>query len=85
MACKNGDLYCGTHWDCGKCTREMNEAAMRRLTPAQREYDRLALAGWPDDDREPEGCSCHINPPCSYCTRDIDEDPVTGGKPGATE
>ena len=38
---------------------------------ADRQYDRYVT-------REPSwdegGCSCHINPPCSYCTREPDED-----------
>lgn len=29
---------------------------------------------------EPAGCSCHINAPCSYCTREI-EDPDTTAAP----
>lgn len=33
---------------------------------ADRQYDRYVT-------RVPEGCSCHISPPCSYCTRDDGE------------
>jgi hypothetical protein len=38
---------------------------------ADRSYDRYVTR-----DREPdaEGCSCHINPPCGYCTRETEED-----------
>lgn len=36
-------------------------------TAADREYDRYVTRG-------PEGCSCHINPPCSYCTREVEEE-----------
>ncbi|MFG6566717.1 hypothetical protein [Sulfitobacter sp. 1A13679] len=58
------------HYECWHCRKPKLEAIERRLTPAQREYDRLALAGWPkdeDDYREADCCSCHINAPCSYC------------------
>ena len=37
---------------------------------AARSYDRYVT-------REPEGCTCHISPPCSYCTSQTDEDPAT--------
>jgi len=35
--------------------------AMELLASSAREYDRYVT-------REPEGCSCHINPPCNFCT-----------------
>jgi len=35
------------------------------------EYDRYVLSG---DFMPSQGCSCHINPPCSYCTSKTDED-----------
>lgn len=58
------------HYECWHCRKPKLEAIERKLTPAQREYDRLALAGWKsDDDYEgPGSCTCHINPPCNYCT-----------------
>lgn len=76
MTCKHGDKNCGVHWDCGPCTREANERAWARMTPAQHAYDRMVTSpgyGRDDDDRPPEGCSCHISAPCSYCTREVDE------------
>lgn len=55
-------------YECWHCRKPKLEAIKRRLTPAQQEYDRLAMAGWPkEDDRKAECCSCHINPPCGYC------------------
>lgn len=58
--------------ECWHCRKPLLEAIERRLTPAEREYDRLAMAGWPKNDtyadQDPQGCSCHINPPCGYCT-----------------
>ena len=69
--CKHGDLSCGSgYWDCGKCKDERRRAAHKRLTPEQKAYDNYVdpLGAYHTDyDREPEGCSCHINPPCSYC------------------
>ena len=59
-------------YQCWHCRKPILEAIERRMTPAQLEYDRLALAGWRNDDEDDrsvaDGCSCHINPPCSYCT-----------------
>lgn len=36
---------------------------------AQAEHDRLM-----DEDTDGDGCSCHISPPCGYCTRQTEED-----------
>lgn len=57
--------------------REYNELA--KVMPDVRayiaekavQYDRHVTRAreWED-----EGCSCHINPPCGYCTRQSDED-----------
>ena len=63
-------------YECWHCRKPKLEAIGRRMTPAQHEYDRLALAGWrSDDDHDdgPGGCSCHINPPCNFCTSQDDE------------
>lgn len=66
------NCYCVTgNYECWNCRKPKLEAIERRLTPAEREYDRLAMAGWRnDDDRDygPSSCSCHINAPCGYCT-----------------
>lgn len=35
----------------------------------QAERDRLT-----EDGGESDGCSCHINPPCSYCMSQTEED-----------
>lgn len=49
--------------------------AMPRLrslkAEADRQYDRY-VTRMPDDERQ--GCSCHINPPCGFCTREADEE-----------
>ena len=64
-------------YECWHCRKPKLDAIWRRMTPAQQEYDRLALAGWPkddDDNYERSGCSCHINPPCNFCTSQSDEE-----------
>jgi len=58
---------------CSECSRKLREKIWRNLSPKQREYDRIFApdesevldewTGYPDQ----ESCSCHINPPCSYC------------------
>lgn len=41
---------------------------------AEADAGRLASMQAPMDDlREAEGCSCHISPPCSWCTREHTE------------
>lgn len=50
-------------------------AEMPRLrdlkTAADREYDRHVTRF---RDEEPQGCSCHISPPCGFCTSQSDEE-----------
>ena len=75
--CKNGDLSCGAgYWYCGKCEDDAYRAAYKRLTPAQKAYDNMVdpLGAYHTDyDREPQGCSCHISPPCNYCVNKSDD------------
>lgn len=40
--------------------------AMELLAASERQHDSYVT-------REPEGCSCHINPPCGFCTREAEE------------
>ena len=54
-------------YECWHCRKPLLDAIWRRMTPAQRDYDRLALAGWPKDDYDYPCCSCHISAPCSFC------------------
>ena len=68
------------HYTCGKHRRQRMAKAYRRLTPEQKAYDRrVDPLGFYHQDF-PAGCSCHINPPCSYCTRDVDD-----GEPPTTD
>ena len=85
MTCKYGDPACPQCYDCGRCKRERYEAIWRRMTPGQRAYDRMVdpMGAYtcgisvPGGDRfmyTNDSCSCHINPPCSYCVnRSIEE------------
>ena len=41
------------------------------LAEADQLYDRYVTR---DRDHDAEGCSCHINPPCGFCTRQSEED-----------
>ena len=76
--CKHGDLACGQgYWDCGKCKDEYRRAAYKRLTPEQKAYDDYVdpLGFYHTNyTHEPEGCSCHINPPCSYCVNKTEDE-----------
>ena len=77
MACKHGDPMCGVQWDCGKCSDAMRRAAYSRLTQAEKDYDNMVdpkMAYHTDYDRFDRCCSCHINPPCSYCVNKDDPD-----------
>lgn len=75
--CKNGSAWCGVHWDCGKCTHERYESIWKNMSPVRRAYDRrvdpqgayTSGLSAPGGDRYlfEDSCSCHINPPCSYC------------------
>jgi hypothetical protein len=84
--CRHGNLACGQgYWDCGKCSYDRRKAAYRRLTPEQKAYDNLVdpLGAYHTDfdrlERQSEdGCSCHINPPCSYCVSQPSEESEEG-------
>lgn len=74
--CPHGDSECtkGYH-TCSECLERFE----RKLTLRESNYDTWAKARrWGSvDDYSPgevSGCSCHINPPCSWCTRDIEEE-----------
>jgi hypothetical protein len=76
--CSNGDLACGSgYWYCGKCEDQARRAAYKKMTPAQKAYDNMVdplMAYHTDYDREPQGCSCHISPPCNYCVNKSEEE-----------
>ena len=64
----------GYGW-CGECVREHREKIWKEMSEERRNYDRkfapkqsAELDKTFDGSEEYNtGCSCHINPPCSYC------------------
>jgi hypothetical protein len=69
-------------YQCGWCSAIERQRIWRRMSPEDRAYDRyvdpansavLDSERGLDLDRIVQGCSCHINPPCSYCTRETDD------------
>jgi len=72
--CKHGEVGCGQYYDCGKCAREKRANAYRRLTPEQKAYDRMVdpLGAYHTDF--PQGCSCHVCAPCSFCVAMTEEE-----------
>lgn len=64
-------------YECGHCRGIRRQRIWNRMTPEQRAYDRMVdpansavLDGGRDVDVDAfeRGCTCHINPPCSFCT-----------------
>lgn len=69
----------GHSWVCRIHRKLKGQGDLRdERTREEREYDSyVTSARWDSDDDpgEPEGCSCHINPPCSYCTsQEVDDE-----------
>jgi hypothetical protein len=56
------------HEECGCCARARRKSAYNKLTNEQRDYDRYVDPRQQYSTDFPAGCSCHINPPCGYCT-----------------
>lgn len=61
---------------CYECTRKLREKIWKEMSEKDRRYDRKFAPeqskalddAVPESEREYNtGCSCHINPPCSYC------------------
>ena len=83
-----GKLSCGCTPDesgygwCGDCRRKLREKIWASMNDGEKKYDRCFspqrskdLDDAMDDYEHERGCSCHINPPCSYCvSRTDDED-----------
>lgn len=64
---------------CTECTRKLRAKIWNNLSEKQRNYDRYFA---PDESKQMdedtssdrEQCSCHINPPCSYCASKNSDD-----------
>jgi hypothetical protein len=70
-SCVNGQ------YECGWCSAIKRQRIWRQMTLQQQTYDRyvdphnsavLDSERHLDLDRIGRGCSCHISPPCSWCT-----------------
>ncbi len=67
---------------CGECVKKLRAKIWRNMSEKEKNYDRhFAPAESAElDDAVLDGaeyntgCSCHINPPCSYCTSKNNED-----------
>jgi len=70
---------------CGECTRKLREKIWENMSEKDRNYDRKFapeqseelddfLDKYDDENEYNTGCSCHIDPPCSYCVNKEDED-----------
>lgn len=63
---------------CSECTRKLRAKIWKNMSEKDKNYDRhFAPAESAELDEycgEPSGCSCHINPPCSYCVNKSSED-----------
>lgn len=51
--------------------KDLNRGHECRGCKGSREY---AYDQYVTSDNYPSGCSCYINPPCSYCTREMEEE-----------
>jgi len=66
--CKYGEQGCGTQYYCGRCEREASAAAYKRMSEADKAYDRYVDPKCAYHTDFPTCCSCHLSAPCSFCT-----------------
>lgn len=64
------------HEECGLCKRARRAYSYRHLTDEQKAYDKHVDPQGAYHTDFPSGCSCHINPPCSYCVDQWKEEPA---------
>lgn len=73
------DRKCGCvigFYQCGRCEGIEQKAIWAKMTAKQRDYDRYvdphgsAALDRSIASHDADGCSCHISPPCNYCTRE---------------
>lgn len=71
MECKE----CESHYEgiCWKCKRKRRKQIWDSMTSEQKQYDRYVDPLNAYHTEFAPGCSCHINPPCSFCTRETKE------------
>lgn len=67
---------------CPECERKLKAKIWAKMSEKDKNYDRHFAPAQSAEldstpyDAEPSGCSCHINPPCSYCTSKNNDDDV---------
>lgn len=74
----------GFGW-CSECVRKLRSKIWAKMSENRKNYDRQFA---PKQSEEldsgpyiPEGCSCHINPPCSFCVQNGEpEQEIQNGK-----
>lgn len=59
---------------CGLCARKRRAEIFRGMTPEQQAYDRYVDSNGAYHTDFLDGCSCHISPPCSFCTSLTEEE-----------
>lgn len=83
-----GKLSCGCIPDasgfgyCSECVRRLREKIWSKMSEGEKNYDRRFAPreskklddAFDADGEYNTGCSCHINPPCSYCENKSEED-----------
>lgn len=68
------------YYTCGRCQKIIHEKIWSKMTRQERSYDRYvdSLGAYTsrcsDENWEQSCCSCHINPPCSYCINKTDKE-----------
>ena len=82
---KTADARCSCvtdHYECGFCRGIKRQRIWNAMSEERRAYDRyvdpansavLDSGIGVDVDAYERGCSCHISPPCSFCT---DQEPA---------
>lgn len=85
LACGCTPDASGFGW-CSECVRKLRNKIWRKMSEEKKSYDRTFAPEESkilDDEYDREyntGCSCHINPPCSYCTSSKEEEEDGNGR-----
>ena len=74
--CPHKDAACGVYYTCSPCKDKRRRKIYAQMSEEDKAYDRMvdpAQAYHTDYHDIDRGCSCHINPPCSYCIEQSEE------------
>jgi len=61
---------------CEKCEKALHTKIWKNMSEDRKKYDRMvdpSGSAQLDEWGKEECCSCHINPPCSYCVEQGEE------------